>query len=170
VQARFMAGAVGLFVLRLSAILLSWHDSNRTCERLLAVLDQVPEDSRIAIAAPGIGNHDTIPPLDHLPTLAIVRNNAFVPTLFASPKQQPVLLTPAFRALADSLPPSRLWEYFVDDQGAVSQSALGCYNFVLFVANYEFHVVAKGALQLVGGDPEFQLYRVVPRSRRLKRT
>jgi hypothetical protein len=117
----------------------------------------------IAIAIPGVGNHDTITPLDHFPTLAIIRNNAFVPTLFALPTQQPIMLTPAFRALADSLPPPSLWEYFVDDQGAVSWSALGCYNFVLFVANYEFHVSTMDTLQFVSGDPEFQLYRVVPR-------
>ncbi len=162
VQARFMAGAAALFVLRLSAILLSWHDSSRTYERLLPVLDQVPEGSRIAIATPGIGNHDTITPLDHFPTLAIIRNNAFVPTLFASPKQQPIVLTPAFRALADSLSQSQLWDYFVGDQGVLSWSALGCYNFVLFVAHYEFHVATRGALLFLGGDPEFQLYRVVP--------
>jgi hypothetical protein len=161
VQARFMAGAVVLFVLRLSAILLSWHDSTRVYERLMAVFDQVPEGSRIAVAAPGIGNHDTITPLDHFPTLAIIRNNAFVPTLFALSTQQSIVLTPAFRALADSLPPSRLWDYFVGDQGAVSWSALGCYNFVLFVAHYEFHVAERSALQFVGGDPKFQLYRVV---------
>jgi hypothetical protein len=45
VQARFMAGAAMLFVLRLSAILLSWHDSTRIYERLMAVFDRVPEGS-----------------------------------------------------------------------------------------------------------------------------
>jgi len=44
----------------------------------------------------------------HFPTLAIVRRDAFVPTLFAFPTQQPVALRPEYRALADRLAPERL--------------------------------------------------------------
>src|SRR6476620_2666377 len=41
----------------------------------------------------------------HLPSLAISRREAFVPTLFAYPVQQPVALRPSYAALADAATP-----------------------------------------------------------------
>jgi hypothetical protein len=95
--------------LRLGAILVSWHDSDRIYASLLPALDAIPEGGRLAVASPPDGVHAMVTPLDHFPTLAIIRRNAFVPTLFTFTAQQPIRLTPEFRRLARHLPPSVLW-------------------------------------------------------------
>jgi hypothetical protein len=109
IKARLMTGAAALFVLRLGAILVSWHDSDRIYASLLPALDAIPEGGRLAFASPPDGVHAMVTPLDHFPTLAIIRRNAFVPTLFTFTAQQPIRLTPEFRRLARHLPPSVLW-------------------------------------------------------------
>jgi hypothetical protein len=165
IKARLMSGAAALFALRLGAILVSWHHSDRIYASLLPVLDAIPEGGRLAIASPPEGVHATVTPLDHVPTLAIIRRNAFVPTLFAFPMQQPIQLTPEFRSLAKLLPPSVLWAYFVSGQrdighGDIDEAALGCYDFIVFIARHEFHVADHGLLQLVADKPGFTMYKL----------
>ena len=165
IQARFMTGAAALFALRLGAILVSWHHSDRLYASLLPALDALPEGARLAVAAPPEGVHATVTPLDHVPTLAIIRRNAFVPTLFTFPMQQPIQLTPEFRSLAKMLPPSVLWSYFVTGQrdighGDIDEAAIGCYDFIVFISRREFHVADHGLLQLVADKPGFRMYKL----------
>ncbi len=56
--------------------------------------------SRIAVAAPPDATNVTATPLVHLPVLGAALGDAFVPTLFAIPGQQPIAIAPAVRDLA----------------------------------------------------------------------
>ncbi|HEX4172550.1 MAG TPA: hypothetical protein VHY82_08735, partial [Acetobacteraceae bacterium] len=96
--------------------------------------------------------------------LAIIRRDAFVPTLHAFPTQQPIRLTPAARELADRLKPRDLWLYLIGRGHEVDEAALACYEFVLFVApGPEFQVVERGELQPVAAGPGLELYQTAPR-------
>jgi hypothetical protein len=170
IKARLMTGAAALFALRLGAILVSWHQSDRIYASLLPALDAIPEGGRLAVASPPTGVHAMVTPLDHFPTLAIIRRNAFVPTLFTFPNQQPIRLTPEFRRLARRLTPSALWSYFVDDHRDIGpdgvghhdidEAELGCYDFIVFIARQKFHVADHGLLQLVADNPGFTMYKI----------
>jgi hypothetical protein len=165
IKARLMTGAAALLAVRLGAIMVSWHHSDRIYASLLPVLDALPEGARLAVAAPPEGVHAAVTPLDHVPTLAIIRRDAFVPTLFTFPMQQPIRLTREFRHLAKSLPPSVLWSYFVSGHrdighGDIDEAALGCYDFIVFIARHEFHVADHGLLQLVADKPGFTMYKL----------
>lgn len=159
----FKAGAAVLFALRLGSILVSWNSSDRLYASLLPVLDAVPEGSRVAVAFPPNAIHAAVTPLVHFPTLAIIRRNAAVPTLFASPTQQPVRLTPGFQDLASRLTTSELWLHFVAGHGDLDEAALGCYDFAIFVSPADFVLADQGLLQQVADTPRLKLYRVSPR-------
>src|SRR5262249_6307767 len=45
----------------------------------------------------------------HLAAMAVVRREAFVPTVFASPGQQPLVLRPDWAAIAAAAQPPLLW-------------------------------------------------------------
>jgi hypothetical protein len=162
-EARFMLGAAMLFAVRLGAIMLSWHASNAVYTRMLTVLDAISANNRVAVAYPPAELHATVTPFMHVPTLAIIRRDAFVPTLFASPAQQPVRLTPRFQRLADALTPTELWGHFVAGRGEIDAAALACYDSVVFVAHREFHLAVSDVLRLVAATPEIKLYAVVTR-------
>ena len=73
-------------------------------------MDLVPEGGRLAVAAPSEAVRAGGMPLLHFPTLAVLRRDAFVPTLFADPAQQPIRFTDQAARLADEAPAARLWQ------------------------------------------------------------
>jgi hypothetical protein len=162
IRARLMGGAAALFAVRLGAILLSWHTSDRIYASELSVLDAIPEGSRVAVASPSIKARliTTNTPLAHIPTVAIIRRDAFIPILHAFPTQQPIELTPAARKLADRLKPLDLWSYLVGRRQEIDQGALACYDFVLFVATGDLRVVELGGLKPIAAAPGLELYQV----------
>lgn len=162
-ESRFMLGAAALYVVRLGAVLLSWHASDAVYTRMLTILDAISANSRVAVAYPSAELHATVTPFLHMPTLAIIRRDAFVPTLFASPAQQPIRLTPPFQRLADRLTPTELWEHFVEGRGEIDAAALACYDSILFVAHRDFHLGISDPLRLVAATPEIRLYAVTTR-------
>jgi hypothetical protein len=161
----FLAAGLMLFVLRLGLVEVSWEASDRAYARLLPALDSLPEGGRLAVAfAPDAVNSQPTP-LAHFPTLAIVRRDAFVPTLFAFPTQQPVALAPPWRALADALSPGRLWSAFVGGGpplDAAERAALARYDHIVFVGRDAFSVPPAPALVPEVAAPRFALFAVAP--------
>ena len=160
----FLAAALALFAARLGVVTARWHDSDRLYASLLPALDRLPAGSRLAVAYPAEAVNSEATPLAHFPTLAIVRRDAFVPTLFAFPTQQPVALRPAYRALADRLAPDRLWAGVVAaapplDDG--ERAALRSYDYVAFVGRHPFVLADQPELARVFVAPRFALFRVV---------
>jgi hypothetical protein len=88
-----------------------------------------------------------------------------VPTLFAFPSQQPIVLHPHFRALADGLAPDRLWGALVDQMltlDAAERAALAEYDFVLFEAPQRFVLSSSNTLTPLVATPHFVLARLTP--------
>jgi len=159
-----LAGALLLFLLRLAVVTLSWQASGRIYAALLSGLDAVPLGSRIAVAFPEGAVNVEPTPLAHLPAIAIARRQAFVPTLFAYPTQQPVALRPDYRRLADRLPPDRLWAAFVTGTApldAPAKAALGDYDYVVFTDRLPFVLADGSGLTPQFATQRFQLYRVL---------
>ena len=162
-QARgFFAVAAALLVLRLATVAQSWHASDLEYRPIVAALAAVPQGSRIAVAAPPDAVDIQATPLVHLPVLAAALDDAFVPTLFALPGQQPIALTPRYAALAAATPPDRLWADFVvgapPSDGA--RAILAQYDYVAFTGVRPFALADPRGLTPVFIAPRFQLFRV----------
>ena len=94
---------LGLFLARMAEVWVHWERADAVYARLLPILDQVPEGGRLAVGYPPEAVDSSAIPTAHLPTLAIARRDAFVPTLFAYRGQQPVALRPEAQRLAVSV-------------------------------------------------------------------
>ena len=170
VQRAFLAGALALFLLRLGMLVASWQASDRVYAGLLPALDQIPRGSRVAVAYPPEALNSEATPLTHFPTLAILRRDAFVPTLFTAPTQQPVALRPPYREMADRLPPERLWSAFVAGAApleAPERAVLADYDYIVFVGRRPFSVAAPDGLALAFAAPRLALFRLVRSGPRL---
>jgi hypothetical protein len=163
VERPFLAAALLLLLVRLGVVTASWQASDRVYAGLLPALDALPEGSRLAVAYPPEALNSEATPLAHFPALAILRRDAFVPTLFAFPTQQPVLLRPAFRALADRLPPERLWAAFATGAqplDASERAALAAYDDIVFVGRAPFALARPSGLVPLFAAPRFALFRI----------
>jgi hypothetical protein len=172
-SARRAAAAVAaaifvLFGLRMAVVAEAWHRSDVAYADNLAALSRtVPAGGRLAVAYPPVmvNVFRDQPPLVHLPTMAVIQRDAFVPTLFAYPTQQPVALLPAFRTLADAASPEALWSAFAaaspDGGDAAAAAALCRYDVAVFLDRQPVWVrPIEMLVPAEGGTPTFRLYRV----------
>lgn len=159
---RFLAGGLVLLLLRLAEIAIVWHGSDGDYRALLAGLDRLPAGSRLAVAYPDTAVNAVATPVVHLPVLAIARRDAFVPTLFAYPTQQPVALRPEWRALADTLSPGAVWAAFVEHRPLddAQRRALDRFDFVVLLDRKPFAVADATGLAPLFLAPRFQIYRL----------
>jgi hypothetical protein len=152
--------AVVLFA-RLAVIEAVWLQADRIYTADLAGIDALPVGVKLAVAyPPGAVNAVAIPEV-HLATLAVSRRAAFVPTLFASPGQQPIALKPPYDRLATAVTPFDLWAAFVagdaDGRARVS-GALALYDAIVFTDRKPLQVPQDHCLQPVFGRPTFQIF------------
>ena len=156
--------AASVLVLRLAMIELVWHRADRVYSADLAGIDMLPRGTRLAVAHPaGAVNFVPIPEV-HFAALAIVRREAFVPTLFALPAQQPVVLRPPYAALAEAAQPERLWAAFVGNDSSESADAaatLQHYDYIAFTDNRPVHVPPNRCLAPIYEQATFQVFAVV---------
>jgi len=149
-------------VIRLGTVAASWHASTREYATLLPALGAVPAGSRIAVAAPPDATNVTATPLVHLPVLAAALSDAFVPTLFAIPGQQPIAFAPGLRDLAAETGPDLLWDA-LEKPGALDPRAaalLDHYDYVAVIGVRPFDLPARAALVPVLSAPRFKLLRL----------
>jgi hypothetical protein len=103
------AAAALLLALRLAAVERVWLRADQTYSAVLAGIDKLPRGVRLAVAYPAGATHMVAVPEAHLAAMAVVRRDGFVPTLFAFPGQQPLVLRPRWAALAAAVQPPWLW-------------------------------------------------------------
>ena len=165
-MARAFAGAaLLLFLVRMSFVAAEWHQSDRAYAELLPVLDSIPAGGRVAVANPRDAIKWAPTPLYHFPTLAVIRRDAFVPTLFAYPTQQPITLRPPYGELAGTLAPDHLWAALVDRTATLDSAestALAKYDFVLLEGRKPFEMPASTMLSPIITTPRLVLARVNP--------
>ena len=107
-----------MLVIRLVVIEHVWRQADEIYSADLIGIDALPRGIKLAVAIPPDGIHLVSVPEVHLPVLAISRREAFVPTLFAYPGQQPIALQPSYAALADAAPPQLFWIGLTGDDTA----------------------------------------------------
>ena len=154
---------VALFLARMADVWVHWQRADAVYARLLPILDQVPAGGRLAVGYPPDAIGSTAVPITHLPVLAIVRRDAFVPTLFANRGQQPVALAPEAERLAALARPEAVWRTLMGEgvnSGAVP--ILQEFDAVLLLARRPFPVRPTRGLMPVAVEPDFALYRVEP--------
>ena len=168
-SSRRIATAIGiataaLLVVRLGVIERVWLRADRVYTADLAGIDLLPRGAKLAVAQPEGLFHVTRIPEVHLATLAIARREAFVPTLFAIPGQQPVILTPTFAALAEAAQPQILWAALIAG-GAADRThlpiSLRGYDFVAFTDNRPIPAPSNRCLTSFFLRPTFQIFAVV---------
>ena len=165
-----VARAVGaalllLFAVRLAMVEAYWIQSDAVYQADLAALDTLPRGAKLAVAWPGSAIQVTRAPELHLPTLAIARRDAFVPTLFAYAAQQPVALTPDYAALALAAGQTPLWTALIEDHGkppAPLLAALKSYDFIVFINRTPFEVPQSACLSAMRPGTSFQLFAIHP--------
>ncbi len=158
------AAAAMLFAVRIGVVESVWRQADRTYAADLAVLDHLPVGAKLAVAYPaGTVNVRAVPQL-HLPTLAVARREAFVPTLFAYPGQQPLAVKPPFAALADAESSTLWWLAFIDADAAARTRALPAlmrYDDIVFLGPRPFPLPADPCLAPVAAAPSFRLAAIV---------
>ncbi|HXQ52800.1 MAG TPA: hypothetical protein VN802_17025 [Stellaceae bacterium] len=157
-----LAGAGAMFVLRLATVAASWAASDREYRALLDGLESVPLGSRIAVAAPPDAVNVSATPLLHLPVLAAAERDAFVPSLFAIPGQQPIAFAGDYRALAEATSPDRLWRAFTAGVplDEADRAVLRRYDYIVFVGTRPFALADRTGLVPAFLAPRLQLYRI----------
>jgi hypothetical protein len=166
---RRIAAAVGMvaaatLVIRLGVIEHVWREADRVYSADLGAIDALPRGSKLAIAQPSNLFHVVSLPEVHLPLLAIPRRGVFVPTLFAIPGQQPVVLKPAFAALAGAAQPQHLWAILSGVQSADREllpAVLEQFDFIAFTDKRPIRLPPNRCLAPFFAHPTFQIFRVV---------
>ena len=152
---------LALFLARMAEVWVHWERADAVYARLLPILDQVPSGGRLAVGYSADAVNSTGAPTAHLPLLAIVRRDAFVPTLFAYRGQQPVALTPEAERLASLAEPEAVWRALMGAGGAASPlSVVQEFDAVLLLARRPFAMRPTPGLTPVAVEPDFALYRV----------
>ena len=153
---------LALFLARMAEVWVHWGEADAVYARLLPILDQVPRGGRLAVGYPPDSVGSTAIPTTHVPVLAIVRRDAFVPTLFAYRGQQPVALTPEGERLAALAQPDAVWRALVgNDAGGIGAlPALREFDAVLLLDRRPFTPKLGAGLVPLATEPGFVLYRV----------
>lgn len=156
-----------LFLARMAVVTAMWIDQDRTLAPMVAAFAKLPPGSRVAVASPAGSVHVSRrdPPLVHLAALAVVEADAFVPTLFADPGQQPLALRPPYAALAADVSPEGFWDVLVEgrpDDGHRVADALAHYDYVLFAGAGPFELRQPSRLRPRAAIAGARLFAVVP--------
>jgi hypothetical protein len=153
-----------LFVARMAMIERVWLAADRLYAADLATIDTLPEGARLAVAYPSSAVNVGGIPQVHVAALAAARREAFVPTIFAFPAQQPLMLRSPYEAqVGDRDSPNWIWREFVGGDAAardVAMAAVQHYDYVVFADRDLFTVPASACLAPLPSPPRFQLFKV----------
>jgi len=156
--------AATMLVVRLAVIERIWLRADRVYSADLDSLDMLPRGAKLAVAYPPSAVNFVPIPEVHVAALAITRREAFVPTLFALPSQQPIVLRAPYTALAEAAQPEPLWSAFVGGKPSEIASlaaAFWQYDFIAFTDNRPVHVPPNRCLAPFSLQPSFQIFAVV---------
>jgi hypothetical protein len=103
------AALLALLLVRMGVVETVWLRADRQYEALRPALDHIAQGATVAVAAPASEVQAGGIPLLHFPTLAALDRDAFVDTIFADPRQQPLQLTDLGANLTRHPRPETLW-------------------------------------------------------------
>lgn len=160
------AVAASVLVARLAVIEYVWLRADRVYSADLAGIDLLPQGAKLAMSYPASALNFVPVPEVHLAAMAIARREAFVPTLFALPAQQPVRARPPYASLAEAAQPEQLWAAFVaGDTAAMADclAALQQYDYIVFTDNRLIHLARTQCLAPAFTRPTFQIFAILHR-------
>jgi hypothetical protein len=149
---------------RLGVVEAVWLKADAIYRADLAGLDALPRGTKLAVAYPERALATGIIPEIHLPTLAAARRDAFVPTLFAFPGQQPIAFRPPYDRLAAAAFPFTLWSAVMSDDDAARRhaiAALAGYDAIVFIDHQPFQVPQEDCLRPLFLRPTFQIFTLL---------
>jgi hypothetical protein len=153
------AGA--MFAARMAVVDAVWARADGLYTSDIAALDQLPLGARLMAGAPANEvNAGGVPQL-HVAALAAARREAFVPTVFAHPAQQPMALRPPFDAAAAAAPPGAVWGAFVTGDTAswhAVQAGLAVYDYLALASRAGFDAPPRPCLRPLPSPPNFRLF------------
>ena len=117
--------------------------------------------TKLAVAYPERALATGIIPEIHLPTLAAARRDAFVPTLFAFPGQQPIAFRPPYDRLAAAAFQFTLWSAFKSGDDAARRRALAGlagYDAIVFISHEPVQLSSEECLSPLFRRPTFQIF------------
>jgi hypothetical protein len=166
---RRVAAAVGvsaalLLVIRLGVIERVWREADRVYSADLVGINELPRGATLAIAHPASLFHVSAVPEVHLAALAVSRREAFVPSLFAIPGQQPIALKPGFAELVAATQPQRLWRALIashEPGHAGLPTSLEHYDFVVLTDRRPIQIPSNRCLTPFFTRPTFQIFTIV---------
>jgi hypothetical protein len=166
---RRFATAIGLvagsmLVIRLVVIEHVWRQADEVYSADLIGIDALPRGIKFAVAIPPDAIHLVSIPEVHLPALAILRREAFVPTLFAYPGQQPIALQPSYAALADAATPQLFWAGLTGGDIVETTQLLPVlqqYDYVVLTGGGPVDVPPNRCLAKFYRQPRFQIFAVL---------
>ena len=163
IEPRFMAGVALLFAVRFAVIAAIWFQAGRLYAQLIPGLDTLPRGGCVAVAFGKDSIQVAKAPLTHFPTLAVIRRDALVPTIFHYKLQQPLALQPEADRLAELLPSDEIWYQYVTDSTPLkpeAKAALERCGHIAFVDPRPFSLKNTAGLTPEFVAPRFKLYRV----------
>jgi hypothetical protein len=153
-----------MLVIRLAVIEQVWRQADEVYSGDLIGIDALPRGIKLAVAIPPDAIRPVSIPEVHLPALAISRREAFVPTLFAYPGQQPIALRTSYAELADSAPPQLFWAGLTgNDTAEMTQllPVLQQYDYVVLTGGGPVDVPSNRCLAKFYRQPSFQIFAVL---------
>ncbi|HEY7338264.1 MAG TPA: hypothetical protein VH639_25480 [Bryobacteraceae bacterium] len=91
-----------LFAVRMAAIAEAWRSANPLYAQYFAAFGALPEGARLAVATAHKWSETTVhPPVHSIAAMAAIRRSAFVPIIYADPREEALAFTPEYKRLAD---------------------------------------------------------------------
>jgi hypothetical protein len=149
--------------IRLVVIEQVWRQADEVYSADLIGIDALPRGVKLAVAIPPDAIQLVSVPEVHLPALAASRREAFVPTLFAYPGQQPIALRASHAALADTASPQLFWSVLTGgDIAGITQllPVLQEYDYVVLTGR-PVDVPSPRCLVKFYQQPSFQIFAVL---------
>jgi hypothetical protein len=154
-----------LFVARMGVVTVSWIGFDRAYAPLVAALAALPPGSLLAVASPPASIHVSAEegPMTHVASLAVIGADAFVPTLFVFPGQQPLSFREPYAALARSASAEDFWSLIIDgkaDEAGRVAATLSRYDYVLVTDGVAVRTGDATGLELVARFADAALLKV----------
>ncbi len=162
-----MAVVAVLLVARVGAIVGDWRLYHEYQTEFLQAIESVPVGSRVLPYVVAEDSYEFLvrPPKQHLASLAVIRRSVFLPTLFADPGKQPLVLTEDYRALAKDkvrpdLPKAVFFRPMSNPAHPLRKNQVAGYDYVVLFAEAPETVPVPPFLDEIARGTTFVLYRI----------
>ncbi len=146
-----------LLGIRISLINDIWSDFQAPANEIIESVKEIDRGSSIFTAIAFQDRREVLPFI-HISNYAIIEKSAFVPTLFATATQQPILLNPSYRKIVKSNSKS----VYVNGQGIDWSTIIKKYDYFLLVNTNLFKELPKLPLTKILETNNTILYRRDP--------